>query len=160
MQRYFYLFLVFYLSGAPLLRAQYDETSHQVRVEVESVSRLSVSPAHLQWDLRKDDFERNSFKLEKVDDTTILRWTVSESSRKITVEASPLSPYDLEIEAVNPTAGMAGSPVVVDGGKPEDLVLDVGKSAGHTAIRYTVTADLEDGPGSVDYTVMFTITAQ
>lgn len=154
------LTLVCVCAGGPV-RAQFLVDRQTIRVEVEPVAVLNVVHRSINLRFTQSDLisaHEPVFRVE--DDRSSLVWRTNHSLKKITVSSNLPSPqFSLDVEAVDATHGTAAGGVPVSS-VPQDLLFDIGRSAGRATLRYTLTAAPEDGVGSEVSQVTFTITDQ
>lgn len=100
-----------------------------------------------------------------LDSATTLRWGRPSVIAKIAVSTScPGQSFDLVIEAVSPTRGIATGPVpLLDLMAPTDLIVDLPTRNGTSTLRYTASASVSQGSsadvGIDTHTITFTLIA-
>lgn len=100
-----------------------------------------------------------------LDSATTLRWGRPSAIAKIAVSTTcPGQNFDLTIEAISPSRGLATGPVpLFDLMAPTDLIVDLPTRNGSSTLQYTASATVSQG-ASVDvgidaHTITFTLIA-
>lgn len=134
--------------------------NHRVTVRVNSITVVQVSSALVTLTIDGAGAVAGQDLMTAVDQSTNLLWGINRPTRKITARTSlAAQTFTLRVLAIGPTQGTAAAEVTLTTAAT-DFLLDVGKSSGTCAIRYTGLALASQGTGSNSHTVTFTIAAQ
>lgn len=148
------------LAAVGEVAAQSGEDSHDVDVSVQGVSYLSATPGQVSIDGQQYEFTNGYQTILLTDESAQLTWRTNSSSQKITAALDRELPrFSLRAEARGHTSGQPAGEVTLSTG-PVDFMLDVGRSGGHSDIIYTAVADMTEGHGTEQVTVIYTLTDQ
>lgn len=140
--------------------SQFGVDAHTVTVQVAALSVLQVSAGTVNLNISTANAVAGQDQMTVSDQSTTLLWGTNSSSQKITAATSIVAPlFTLKLVAVNPAAGVA-APEATLSGVPTDLLLNIGRSSGSCALRYTGVAFASQGTGTDSHTITLTIQAQ
>ena len=133
---------------------------HSITIQVSPMSVVQVTGGAVSLSLASASVVAGQDEMTVTDQSSGLAWGTNSSSQKITVSTSlTASLYTLKVVAVNPTAGLA-APEVTLGTVAGDLLLNIGRSSGFCALRYTGIALASQGTGTDVHTITFTVQTQ
>jgi len=155
------LLLLLAAAAPPQLRAQvYGTDAHTVTVQVLPITVIGLSGGLVQLDVTAAQAEAGQDVMIVTDESTRLLWGTNSSGRKVTAASSLAAPrFTLLLRAVAPTRGLAAPEFPLDA-VPRDLLLNVGRSSGSCALRYTGVARASQGTGTDTHVITFTIQSQ
>ena len=134
--------------------------AHTVRVSILPIASVNLSVGAVSLDLANGTIIPGQDQMAITDESTILSWGINSANRKITASTSLSAPlFQLKMAALSPTRGTPAPEFVVST-VAQDVLLDVGKSTGTCAIRYTGTALASQGPGTDSHVITFTVQTQ
>ena len=134
--------------------------SHAVTVQVAEISVLEVTASALTLNVLDGDVVVGRDLMTVTDRSSSLLWGTNGSSRKITASTDLAAPtFELRLVALSPTGGTP-APEFTLSTVSSDLLLDVGRSLGTSALQYTGIAYASQGTGTDVHTITFTIVAQ
>jgi len=138
----------------------YGSRNHRVTVTVATITAIQVSAGTVNLNIAGANAVAGQNLMSVTNQTTSLLWGINSSLKKITVNSSLGSPlFTLKTVAVNPTQGTAASEVTLSA-IASDFLLNVGRSSGSCALRYTGEALASQGTGTDAHTITFTVQNQ
>ena len=142
-------------------RAQvFGTATHTVTVQVSVITAVQVTGGSVNLNISNANVVAGQDQMSVVDQSTSLLWGTNSSARKITVGTSLVAPkFTLKLLALNPTQGTA-APEVTVAASAHDLLLNIGRSTGSCALRYTGSALASQGTGNDTHVITFTVAAQ
>ncbi len=145
----------------PFCRAQvYGTGSHTVTIIVQPISTIRTNIGAVNMSITGANAVAGVDAMSVSDQTTTLLWGTNSSLQKIVVNSSLVSPlYTLKLLAVGLTSGAASGEVILSG-SAQDFVLNIGRTSGSCALRYTAVALASQGTGSDLHAITFTIQTQ
>jgi hypothetical protein len=149
---------IFVLTPVLILAQKNDH--HNVTVNVQTVTILQINVGSVRLNITGAGLIAGQDQMIMTDQSTTIMWGTNSSLKKITVRTDLAAPrYTMKILAVSPSAGSAASEATLST-VDKDLILDIGRSAGSSIVRYTGIAQASDGAGSDIHTMTFTIQSQ
>ena len=138
----------------------YGSDSHTVRVSVLPIATVSASVGAVSLNMASGTIIPGQDQMVVTDQSTTLSWGINSANRKITASTSLATPlFQLKMAALNPTRGTAAPEFIVST-VGRDVILNVGRSTGTCAIRYTGTALASQGAGTDHHVITFTVQTQ
>ncbi len=134
--------------------------NHQVTVTVQPVSLIQVSVGTITLNITGANAVAGQDQMSISDQSCNLLWGTNSSLQKITASTSLVSPvYTVRLVAIAPSSGTA-MPEFPISSTPQDLLQNIGRSAGTTTLRYTAIALASQGIGTDSHVITFTFQAQ
>jgi len=138
----------------------YGSDFHRVTVTVATITLLQTNIGSINLSITGSSVIAGQDLMTVSDQSSTLLWGTNSSGKKVTVRTNLAAPkYSLKVAAINPTSGTAASEVTLST-TSTDFLLNIGRSSGSCAIRYTALALASQGTGSDVHTITFTITNQ
>ncbi len=155
------MFVALVASCAGTLMGQtYGVSAHTVTVSVQPIAVLQVTSGIVNLSIATANVIAGQDQMSVSDQSSSLIWGVNSGAQKITAVSTIGSPkYTLKLMVVGPTQGMA-APEATLTLAASDILMNIGRSSGSCALRYTGIALASQGPGSDAHTITFTIVAQ
>jgi len=137
-----------------------DGDNHIVTVQAAEISVVDVTANTLSLNILDGDIQIGRDLMTVTDQSSSIIWGTNGSSRKITASTDLATPtFELRLVALSPTRGTP-TPEFTLSIVPRDLLLDVGRSLGTSALQYTGVAYASQGTGTDVHTITFTIVGQ
>ena len=133
---------------------------HTVTVQVVPITDIQIIGGGVSLDINNSSAIAGQDMMTVTDQSTSIRWATNSANRKITVATDLAVPlFALKLLAVAPTQGAAGPEVILTT-TASDLLLNIGRSTGIAALRYTGVAYASQGTGTDNHVITFTIQSQ
>ena len=151
-----FITLICLLAGDALAQS----ASHQVTVQVSSLSYIQINNSTLHLIIGTANATPGNNTMTVSDNTTTLWWATNASPRKITIVTDLVSPkYTLWVVASNQTAGNpSAQQIVPTTGK--DFIRDISRTMGSCSVVYTLEALATAVPGDEFHHIVFTVSTQ
>lgn len=135
-----------------------DNANHQVTVDVDAINELAITGGSIT--LTINAATAGSQPDAEQDVTCGLLWTVTDTTRKITVATNQATfDHTLKVLATSVTGGTAAAEVTFTNTDAHDLVTGVAETLGGCTLQYTASATAAQGMQTVVHTITYTITA-
>jgi hypothetical protein len=135
-----------------------DHDAHQVTVTVSAINELALTGGNITLTINAATAGLNPDAEQDV--TCGLVWTVTDTSRKITVATNQASfDHTLKVLATSVSGGTAAAEVTLTNTDAHDLVTGVAETLGSCTLQYTASATAAQGMQTVVHTITYTITA-
>ena len=120
-----------------------QSTSHTVTVQVNQIALLQTAGS-VSASIGGAGIIAGNAELSASDQMTTLLWATNRGTQKITARLSAATAFQIYLQALNPTSGVASPEILVDTA-PKDLLLSVGRSQGSATLSYRVKITADKG---------------
>lgn len=146
--------------AASVCYGQFGVSSHTVTVQVSQLSYLQVNGGAVNLNITSANSTAGQDQMTLTEQSTSLQWGTNKGTQKVTAVSNLVTPnYTLKLVALSPTVGTAAAEFTLNS-TANDLLLDIGRSAGSCTLKYTGIALASQGTGSDAHTITFTIQTQ
>ncbi len=127
-----------------VFQSGYSQTAAQtVTLQVSQIALLQTSGA-VSATITGAGTSAGVATLSVANQTTTLQWGTNRGTQKITARLSAASKFQVYLQVLNPTAGVA-TPQILATTTAQDILLTVGRSQGSATISYTIQITADKG---------------
>lgn len=148
-------------AGAAAAQSQvFGLDRHTVTVQVLPITQVQIIGGGVSLDINNASAVAGQDMMTVTDQSSSIHWATNSANRKITVATDLATPiFTLRLLAIGPTQGTGMAEVELST-TAKDLLLNIGRTTGNAALRYTGVAYASQGTGIDNHVITFTIQSQ